>query len=47
MEAFRDCGSLGKQVIEIPASSAMIVFKTGRSSLTRRGFSLYFEGLQF
>jgi len=47
IEAFRECGSLGKQVIDVPASSALIVFKTGRSSLTRRGFIVYFEGLQF
>jgi len=44
VEAFRECGSLGKQVIDVPASNALIVFKTGRSSLTRRGFIVYFEG---
>jgi len=44
VEVFRECGSLGKQVINVPASSAVIVFSTGRSSLTRRGFIVYFEG---
>ena len=44
VEAFRECGSLGKQVIDVPASSALVVFKTGRSSLTRRGFIVYYEG---
>jgi len=44
IEAFRECGSLGKQVLDIPASSALIVFRTGRSSLTRRGFIIFFEG---
>ena len=44
VEAFRECGSLGKQVIDVPVSSALVVFKTGRSSLTRRGFIIHFEG---
>ena len=44
VEAFRECGSLGKQVINVPVSNALIVFKTGRSSLTRRGFIVYYEG---
>jgi len=44
VEVFRECGSLGKQVIDVPANSARVVFKTGRSSLTRRGFIIYFEG---
>jgi len=44
VEVFRECGSLGKQLIDVPASRASIVFNTSRSSLTRRGFVLYFEG---
>jgi len=47
VEVFRECGSLGKQVITVPASSAVITFSTGRSSLTRRGFVVYFEGPPF
>jgi len=48
VEVFRDCGSLGKQVLEVPASSAVVVFKTGRSTLTRRGFVIHLEGsIQF
>ena len=46
VEVFRECGSLGKQVIDVPASRATIVFSTGRSSLTRRGFILRFQGLR-
>jgi len=59
---FRDCGALGKQVIdiewedgeegedgeledgEVGATEASVVFKTGQTSLTQRGFLLYFEG---
>ena len=44
VEVFRECGSLGRQLIKVPASSATIAFSTGRSSLTRRGFILYFQG---
>ena len=44
VEVFRECGSLGKQVIDVPASNAVVLFKSGRSSLTRRGFIVYFEG---
>lgn len=57
---FRDCGALGKQVIDIEweeegeevdgdvgATEASVVFKTGQTSLTQRGFLLYFEGQYF
>ena len=41
---FRDCGSLGKQMMAIEASEALVRFKTGQASLAQRGFLLYFEG---
>jgi len=42
---FKDCGILGKQVINVEGSNqAIVVFRTGQASLTQRGFLLYFEG---
>jgi CUB domain len=41
---FRDCGSLGQQVVSVEASKALIKFTTGQYSLAQRGFILYFEG---
>jgi hypothetical protein len=43
---FRDCGSLGKQMLTVDSSEALVRFKTGQASLAQRGFLLYFEGLQ-
>lgn len=43
-EYFRECGVLGKQTIEVPASATTVQFVTGETSLTQRGFFLYFEG---
>jgi hypothetical protein len=42
---FRDCGSLGKQMLTVDSSEALVRFKTGQASLAQRGFLLYFEGL--
>jgi len=42
---FRDCGALGKQTLELAASHAVVRFKTGRTSITQRGFILYFDGI--
>ena len=44
---FSDCGALGKQIIEVNASEAVVRFSAGRSGLTQRGFLLYFEGESF
>ena len=45
---FKDCGALGKQVIDVDSTSeALIVFRTGQTSLTQRGFLLFFEGQLF
>lgn len=42
---FRDCGALGKQVIEVgDHRTAVVTFTTGHTSLTQRGFLIYFEG---
>lgn len=41
---FRDCGSLGKQMLTVESSEALVRFKTGQASLAQRGFLLYFEG---
>ena len=42
---FMDCGVLGKQFIDVDASVANVVFNTGQTSLTQRGFLLHFEGI--
>ena len=42
---FKDCGSLGKQVLAVDSNEALVRFKTGQASLAQRGFLLYFEGL--
>jgi hypothetical protein len=41
---FSDCGSMGKQVIEVDDHLATVSFTTRNSGLTQRGFFLYFEG---
>lgn len=41
---FSDCGALGKQVLDIPTSQATVLFRTGSSSITQRGFVMHFEG---
>ena len=41
---FRDCGAMGKQVMTIRSSRAIISFRTEQTSLTQRGFVLFFEG---
>lgn len=43
---FRDCGALGRQVVDIDTSVShvLVVFRTGQTSLTQRGFLLHFEG---
>jgi len=43
-EYFRECGALGKQIVDIQSSSVQIRFTAGQTSLTQRGFFLYFEG---
>jgi len=42
---FRDCGSLGQQVIDVESNKALIRFTTGQWSLAQRGFILSFEGI--
>ena len=44
-EYFRDCGSLGKQLIHVESNEAVVYFQTATNSLTQRGFFLYFEGM--
>ena len=43
---FRDCGALGRQIVEIDTSCShvTVTFRTGQTSLTQRGFLLHFEG---
>lgn len=41
---FRDCGALGKQVLDLDSARATLHFHTGHGSLTQRGFLLTFEG---
>jgi len=41
---FTDCGALGKQVIDVDDNVAVLSFRTSQTSLTQRGFILYFEG---
>jgi len=42
---FRDCGALGKQVVDVNGHrQAAVTFRTSQTSLTQRGFLLYFEG---
>jgi len=41
---FKECGALGKQIIEVMSSAALVLFTAGLTSLTQRGFLLYFEG---
>lgn len=42
---FSECGSLGKQTIEVASSSAVVRFTTGQTGQTQRGFLLQFEGI--
>ena len=42
---FRDCGALGKLVIESSSNEALVRFTTGHSGQTQRGFLLHFEGI--
>ena len=42
---FRDCGALGRHTIDVNASVADIRFVVDASSLTQRGFFIYYEGL--
>jgi hypothetical protein len=44
VDVFSECGSLGKQVIDVASDSVDVWFKTGQSGLTQRGFIMYFEG---
>ena len=41
---FKDCGALGKQIIDVDDNQALVRFKTGETSLTQRGFFVFFEG---
>ena len=41
---FRDCGALGRHTIDVEWNVAMVRFVVDQSSLTQRGFFLYFEG---
>lgn len=41
---FKECGALGKQIIDVMSSAALVRFTAGLTSLTQRGFLLYFEG---
>jgi len=41
---FKDCGALGRHTIKVNASVADIRFVVDASSLTQRGFFIYFEG---
>ena len=43
---FRDCGALGRHTVEVNSSVADIRFVVDASSLTQRGFFIYFEGTQ-
>jgi CUB domain len=43
-DVFSECGSLGKQVIDVASDSVDVWFKTGQSGLTQRGFIMHFEG---
>lgn len=35
---FSDCGTLGKQTIDVNSSDIMVTFRSGRTSITQRGF---------
>ena len=41
---FKDCGALGRQELQIPASEAVVQFSTATNTMAERGFMLYFEG---
>jgi len=41
---FRDCGALGRHTVDVNSSVADIRFVVDASSLTQRGFFIYFEG---
>ena len=41
---FKDCGAQGRQQINIESTHALVTFHTDLSSLTERGFLIYFEG---
>ena len=41
---FKDCGAQGRQMIDIDSTRALVTFHTDLSSLTERGFLIYFEG---
>lgn len=47
VEAFLECGSLGKQVIDVASDRVDVWFKTGQTGLAQRGFILYYEGQSF
>jgi len=44
VEYFNDCGVLGKQVVEVNSSLAIIRFSTGQAGLPQRGFLLHYQG---
>ena len=41
-----ECGAAGKQVVDVPASTADVNFVAAETSSTQRGFFLYYEGNQ-
>jgi hypothetical protein len=41
---FRECGAMGRQVVDVDDSTATVTFVSGQTSSTQRGFFLYFEG---
>jgi hypothetical protein len=41
---FRDCGALGRHTVDVEWNVATVRFVVDQSSLTQRGFFLYFEG---
>ena len=44
---FRDCGALGRHTVDVPTNVAVVRFVVDQSSLTQRGFFLYFQGNRF
>lgn len=41
---FRECGAMGRQVVDVDDSAATVTFVSGQTSSTQRGFFIYFEG---